>query len=217
MTMTRRDEHARTARRLGLSVADWPALGTSAQLVVTAPVARAAVERVLADIDLAASRFRADSELSRLNAAAGSWVNVTPLFARALRIALDAARWTDGLVDPTVGEALIRLVYDRTFADVPAVAGPLRVRAVAAPGWRLVELDEPAGRARLAAGTRVDLGATSKAFASDLAASAASSAAECGVLVSLGGDIAVAGPPPEGGWPIGIEDVTDLSLPAKES
>lgn len=214
ITTTRRDEHAQTARGLGLSVCDWPALGTSAQLVVAdpdaMPVARAAVEKVLAHIDLAASRFRADSELSRLNAAAGSWVDVSPLFARALRVALDAASWTDGLVDPTVGAALIRLGYDRTFADVPAVAGPIGLAVTAAPGWRHIDLD--GDRARVPAGTSIDLGATAKAFAADLAAESARDATGCGVLVSLGGDIAVAGEAPAGGWPIAIEDVTDLSL-----
>jgi len=215
ITTTRRDEHAQTARRLGLSVCDWPALGTSAQLVVAdpdaMPVARAAVEEVLADIDLAASRFRADSELSRLNAAAGSWVGVSPLFARALRVALDAASWTDGLVDPTVGAALIRLGYDRTFVDVPAVAGAIGLVATPAPGWRHVQLD--GDRARVPAGTSIDLGATAKALAADVAAERAADATGCGVLVSLGGDVAVAGEPPAGGWPIAIEDVTDLSLP----
>lgn len=217
ITTARRDEHARTARRLGLSGCDWRALGTSAQLVVTdaeaMPAARRAVEDVLADIDLAASRFRADSELSRLNAAAGSWVELSPLLASAMRVALDAAEWTGGLVDPTVGDALIRLGYDRTFAEVPAVGGPVRVVATAAPGWRHVELDDDRRAARVPAGTRLDLGATAKAYAADLAATAAADLAGCGVLVSLGGDIAVAGEPPAGGWPIAIEDVTDLSLP----
>ncbi|MBV9098697.1 MAG: FAD:protein FMN transferase [Frankiaceae bacterium] len=221
VTATRRDEHAQTAQRLGWSTSDWPALGTFAQLVVTDPVAvpaaRAAVERVLADIDLAASRFRADSELSRLNASAGSWASVSPLLARALRVALDAAAWTDGVVDPTVGDALVRLGYDRTFADVAPVAGALRVVATPAPGWRGVELDDAGLRARVPAGTRLDLGATAKALASDLAAAAAAEATGCGVLVNLGGDIAVAGEPPPDGWPVAIEDVTDLSLPAADA
>ncbi|MDQ1745846.1 MAG: FAD:protein transferase [Frankiaceae bacterium] len=222
ITTTRRDEQAQTARRLGLSACDWPALGTSAHLVVTATealpdalaVARAAVERVLADIDLAASRFRADAELSRLNAAAGSWIPVSPLLAHALRVALDAAEWTGGLVDPTVGDALVQLGYDRTFADLPADAGAVRMVATVAPGWRHVELDETGLRARVPAGTRLDLGATAKALAADLAAAAATEATGCGVLVNLGGDIAVAGEPPSTGWPVAIEDVTDLSLPA---
>jgi thiamine biosynthesis lipoprotein len=222
ITTTRRDEHARAARRLGLSVCDWPALGTSAQLVVTdagaMPVARAEVERVLAGIDLAASRFRDDSELSRLNTAAGSWLDVSPLFARALRVALDAAQWTDGLVDPTVGDALIRLGYDRTFTAVPATAGPPRIHGTAAPGWRHVELSDTGEvpRARVPAGTRIDLGATAKALAADLAANAAADATGAGVLVSLGGDIAVAGDAPPDGWPIAIDDVTDLSLAADD-
>ena len=133
---TRRSTQAAAARESGFGVADWPALGPSARLVVTDPaglaVARSVVERQLATIDLAASRFRPDSELSQLNLAAGDWVAVSPLFARALRVARDAAQWSDGLVDPTVGAALIELGYDRTFTLVAADGPPLRLTARAA-------------------------------------------------------------------------------------
>lgn len=218
ITTTRRVQHALSARALGMSMADWSALGTSAQLVAAdppaMPAARQAVEQVLADIDLAASRFRDDSELSRLNTAGGDWIDVSPLFAQALQVGIDAARWSDGLVDPTIGAALVRLGYDRTFAQVPTSAGAIQLHVSAAPGWQHIELDADGRRARVPAGTQVDLGATAKALAADLAAAAAAAAGGCGVLVSLGGDIAVAGEPPAAGWPIAIEDVTDLSLPA---
>jgi thiamine biosynthesis lipoprotein ApbE len=216
---SRRESHSATARDAGLAMADWPALGTTAQLTVTDAVAlgpaRAAVEQLLGDVDLAASRFRSDSELSRLNAAAGTWQPVSPLFARALRVAIDAAAWTDGLVDPTVGAALLDLGYDRTFEQVAADGPPLTVHIHAAPGWRQLELDDEAGRARVAHGVRIDLGATAKGLAADLCAAAAAQAGSCGVLVSLGGDIAVAGTPPEGGWLINVTDLSDLTLPHK--
>jgi thiamine biosynthesis lipoprotein len=183
---------------------------------VTEPVAlagaRATVEARLNEIDRAASRFRDDSELSRLNAAAGKWVDISPLLARALRVALDAAAWTGGLVDPTVGAALIELGYDRTFVDI-APDGEGRIHVGAAPGWQRVELDEAAGRARVPAGVRIDLGATAKGLAADLCANDVGGEFGCGVLVSLGGDIAVAGTAPDDGWPVTVTDLSDLGLP----
>jgi thiamine biosynthesis lipoprotein len=74
------------------------------------------------------------------------------------------------------------------------------------PGWRCVEVDERERVVRLPPGVELDLGATAKALAADRAAAAGAAAAGAGVLVSLGGDVAVAGPPPEGGWPILVAD-----------
>jgi thiamine biosynthesis lipoprotein len=67
-------------------------------------------------------------------------------------------------------------------------------------------LDRERGTLRLAPGTRLDLGATAKALAADRAATAAHAACGAGVLVGLGGDVAVAGPAPGEGWPVGIAD-----------
>jgi thiamine biosynthesis lipoprotein len=75
-----------------------------------------------------------------------------------------------------------------------------------APGWRCVELDASARTARLPAGVRLDLGATAKALAADLAATRIHDRLDAGVLVNLGGDIATAGPSPDGGWRIGVDD-----------
>jgi thiamine biosynthesis lipoprotein ApbE len=215
--VTRADQHERHAAAHGLAQQRWNALGTSVHLVVTAPaqleVARNAVEAVLARIDMAASRFRDDSELTRINGANGRWVEVSPTLRRALRVALDAAEWTGGLVDPTVGAALIDLGYDRTFSLVPA-DGPapvIRVREV--PGWRQVELDDDASRVRMPPGTVVDLGATAKGLAADLASEEAAAAAGCGVLVGLGGDISVAGDPPAVGWSITVGDTAAHDVP----
>ncbi|MET9002655.1 FAD:protein FMN transferase [Amycolatopsis sp. NPDC004169] len=100
--------------------AAFPALGTTAELVVTDSTrlgeAAALLRSELAAIDAACSRFRADSEISRLHSAAGRQVRVGPLLAEALGVALRAARLTEGLVDPTVGAAVRALGYDRDFA-----------------------------------------------------------------------------------------------------
>jgi thiamine biosynthesis lipoprotein len=98
------------------------ALGTTAEVLVTEPDRLgAAVELLHAEldaIDAACSRFRADSEISRLHENAGRQVRVSPLLAEALGVALRAARLTGGLVDPTVGGAVRALGYDRDFAEV---------------------------------------------------------------------------------------------------
>jgi thiamine biosynthesis lipoprotein len=215
---TRRQHHTDTATRRGLAAADWSALGTTAHLVITDPgslaPARIIVERRLHEIDRAASRFRTDSELSRLNAADGEWVAISPLFASALRVARNAAESTDGLVDPTVGNALIDLGYDRTFTQVSQNGPPLTLRAQTVPGWQQLEVDDVGECARVPRGVRIDLGATAKALAADLCAAAVARVLRCGALVSLGGDIAMAGNGPSGGWPVNVTDHSDLDLPS---
>jgi FAD:protein FMN transferase len=184
--------------------------GTTATLLVTEPAALAAARQLadaeLAAIDLACSRFRADSELSALNAAAGAATDISELFADLLGEALRAARLTDGAVDPTCGHALAQIGYDRDFALVNAGqtgrAGPTGP----VPGWRNVLLDADPPRARLTGGAQLDLGATAKARAADRCAGHIARRLGCGVLVSLGGDIAVAGPAPAGGWQIRVTD-----------
>jgi thiamine biosynthesis lipoprotein len=217
MTVTRREEHRRYADARGFGVADWPALGTTAHLVVTTAhaldEARAAVESVLADIDLAASRFRSDSQISRLNSAGGAWVPIGTTLAHVLRVGVDAAEWTAGLVDPTVGGLLVDYGYDRTFAAVAPDGPPVSLAVRQSADWTSIELDEAQLRARVPGGVVVDLGATAKGLAADLAAAAATAATGAGVVVGLGGDISVDGPAPVDGWPVTIADVSDLSLP----
>ncbi len=169
--------------------------------------ARRALERELAAIDSACSRFREDSELSRANARAGRDVRIGPLLLEALRVALRAARVTDGLVDPTVGRTLRLAGYDRTFRLVAARDGSgFDARFERTPGWTCVGLDEQRSVLRVPADVELDLGATAKALAADRGAAAAHEAAGCGVLVGLGGDISIAGDPPPGGWPVRLAD-----------
>ena len=98
--------------------------GTTATLLVSEPgpvgAARAIADAELAAVDLACSRFRPDSELSRLNAAGGAVTTVSELFAELVEAALRAARLTDGDVDPTCGQALAEIGYDRDFAELRA-------------------------------------------------------------------------------------------------
>ena len=217
--------------------AAWPALGLLVQLVVTEPgkikAARESLEADLLALDLACSRFRADSELMAVGQAARGasspvTVSVSPLLAEAIAVSLRAAQLTDGDVDPTVGGALADLGYDRDFAQLTppgqarpgatANAGdrPPAVRAVGGvgvrviPGWRSVRVNAATGRLTVPAGVQLDLGATVKGWAADRAAARLADELGCGVLVSLGGDTAVAGQPPDGGWRIRVQDRTGL-------
>jgi FAD:protein FMN transferase len=185
------------------------ALGSTAVVAVTDPEALAAatvtVEGVIARFDEACSRFREDSELTALNASAGAPVRVGPLLLEAIEASLRAASITDGDVDPTVGEALIALGYDRDFDSIGEGAAAT-VSIASVPGWQTVRVDRAAGTVTTARGVVLDLGATAKALAADHAAAAAAASVKGGVLVSLGGDISLAGPPPEEGWRIRVTD-----------
>lgn len=170
------------------------------------PVAVAAVERRVAAFDRACSRFRADSDLSAVNAAGGAAVRVGPVLLDAVEAALRAARVTGGDVDPTVGGALIALGYDRDFEAVVDDAPPSSRVLGSVPGWRTVVVDRPRSTIRVAPGVLLDLGATAKALAADRAAAEAFAAAGCGVLVSFGGDLDIAGPAPAEGWRVRVTD-----------
>jgi len=204
---------------VSVAVVDDRALGTSLRVVVTDPArlhaAKRAVDRVVREIDDACSRFREDSELSRLHAHAGREVQVSPLLLRALQAALRGARLSDGAVDPTVGTAVKNVGYAGDFATVAAegAAIPLVVQPV--PGWRCIRLNEVTRSVVVPRGVEVDLGSTAKALCSDLAARAAlEEMGGSGVLVSLGGDIAVAGAAPEGGWQVQVAESSDAPLVA---
>jgi thiamine biosynthesis lipoprotein len=203
----------------------WEALGTSVVLRTTDPEAidgaRAAVERELAAIDHACSRFRADSELSRVNARAGRRTRVSPLLIEALEVALRAAEATDGDVDPTVGLTLELAGYDRDWrllarpCGQPEATPAITVRA--RPGWEAIVLERSTCSLWMPASVKLDLGASAKAWAADRAGAAAHRAGGCGALVSLGGDIAIAGPAPDGGWRVRVTDDhrSDCSAPGQ--
>jgi thiamine biosynthesis lipoprotein len=203
--------------------AQWSLWSTTARLVVTRHETLAAAEELirgyLDDVDAACSRFRLDSELSRAQRRPGQAVRISPLLADLVDAALSAATRTDGLVDPTVGAWLCDLGYDRDFGELDPLdgtevviqAGPPNSRLVLhrRPDWRGVRLRRDGfGDAWLTvpAGVRLDLGATAKAYAADRCAAQVRGQLDTGVLVSLGGDIATAGPAPRGGWRILVRD-----------
>jgi thiamine biosynthesis lipoprotein len=188
------------------ATARWRALGTDVHVIVERgdlELATAAVESVLADVDLTYSRFRPDSELSGLNDRAVA-TPVSPLMARAIEAALRGAEATDGLVDPTVGRAMRAIGYDDDFAVIGNRDRAPVVHVVPVPGWQAIDYRAVTRTVRLRPGIELDFGSTGKALAADLAVAAALAVlgTDAGVLVSLGGDVALAGSAPEGGWQI---------------
>ena len=190
-----------------MNAEEWPVWGTTARVVVTQPealpAARVLIESMLSEIELACSRFRPDSELMAAGRSSGP-VRVSPLLATLVEVALKAAEESDGAVDPTVGNALCALGYDRDLSTVDVNGLTLKVTIA---GWRAVKL--VGNTLTLPKGAVLDLGATAKAFAADCCARLVADALDTGVLVSLGGDIATAGSAPQDGWQVLVQDRDD--------
>ena len=190
--------------------ATFDALGTTVDVCVRQAgeldLAVRLTQDVLRDVDETCSRFREDSDLTRANAGAGGWVEVEPLLVAAVGIAVEAARLTDGLVNPLLGRPLVQLGYDRDLKLLHACedepAGPVDVPPVDA--WQRIGLD-PDGAIRVPAGTALDLGATGKAWAADLAAAACAERLTASALVNVGGDLAVSAPDGTA-WTVGVAE-----------
>lgn len=155
----------------------FPAMGTTIHVVAEDAKGYSATQSLFGRLERRLSRFRADSELTRINDDPRAAVTVSPVLARVLACAADLRGRTGGLVDPAVGASVTAWGYDRTFAEVrnvpapppPSPAGEWQIR-----GTRLTR----------ALGTRLDLGGLGKGWAAD-------EAVETGraLLVSAGGDV----------------------------
>ena len=167
--------------------------------------------RRLQDLERKWSRFREDSDVSRLNAARDRPVAVSPDTLHLLRRSIRAWRLTRGAFDPSVLDALVAWGYDR---DLPSVRGPLAPPPDArAAGLGGVRVDDVAGTVCLG-GAGFDPGGIGKGLAADLVATELVAAGASGALVGVGGDLRVAGEGPDGQWTVGVEDpaapTTDL-------
>lgn len=192
---------------------NWNVWGLEASVVVRDPeelgAAVAAVQSVVRSVDEACSRFRPDSELARCRPGLPAGIDASPLLALLVEQALLAAEWTGGDVDPTLGNELDALGYDRDLHSIDPFAEPLPLqrREGAGPGWKRVELDGTF--LRVPEDLQLDLGATAKAVAADLAVQAVAAASATGVMVVLGGDLATGGPAPDGGWQVLVQDTAE--------
>ena len=172
------------------------AMGTDVELLVDAAGADGALdaaEQEIHRLEAIMTRFRPESELSRLNR--DGVIDGDPDLARVVSLALDARERTDGRFDPTVHDALVAAGYDRTFAEL--ADGPLGAARPAGGGVRVdgtrIELDP---------GVHLDLGGIGKGYAAERAAEILGVAGPC--LVNAGGDIAVRG----GAWAVGVDETT---------
>lgn len=189
---------------------DFRAMGTTCSVLVYAPAgqadALAGLGRVRVELlEGAWSRFRDDSELSRLNSRAGTGPVIVSSDTHALVSAMRAA-WeaTDGAFDPTVLAAMRAQGYDRDFAEV-IVEHCFDVVASPTPGMHGIQIGE--NTVSLPPGVGLDPGAIGKGLASDIVVEELRGAGAHGVLVDLGGDIAFAGTPgADENWRVGVVD-----------
>lgn len=192
----------------------WPVMGTVFEATAVAADSAAgtgavrAAHRAVARVDSLMSTYREDSEVSRLNAAAGSgrWVRLSRPTARVLEAALAWARRTDGAFDPTVGPLARAWGFHAGRPREPDPAA--RDSAARLVGWKQVEYRPRTRRARLRRdGMKLDFGAIAKGYALDRARTAMRDAGAAGGMADLGGNVLVFGRTPDGGkrWRLGID------------
>lgn len=163
------------------------------------------IRSVFSAEELRFSRFRGDSELSSVNAAAGRWTTISPGFERLVRFALDQAERTGGLFDPAALDAVVAAGYDRDFDEV--LAGARGTLHPPRPCGRWAEIEVRPGELRLPRGVGLDLGGVAKGWTVDLAVDAALQSGLPWAFVSAGGDLRIAGDTP--GIDVAIEDPAD--------
>lgn len=197
-----------------LAEARFPAMGSQAHVIIVGPPDSTMVDAVrarLAELEALWSRFRPDSELQRLNGAAGQWVQLSAPTAALVHAAVRAWEITGGLFDPTVLTALENAGYDCSFDTLPTDLAPVRqdLEPAAAPGCADIAF-RGTGGVRLLAGVRLDLGGIGKGYAADLLVQEILDGGAAGACVNLGGDVRVGGQSPEPyGWTVGVADETD--------
>jgi FAD:protein FMN transferase len=180
------------------------AMGTEIELLVDgedAGRALVAAEAEFHRLEGLLSRFRDDSELSRLNAS--GTLEAGPDLVRVVELALEARERSGGRFDPTVHDALVAAGYDRSFEDMSVEdggdAGGRHDRRPCTPPPAAGAVRVAGSRIELERGVRIDLGGIAKGYAAERAAELLATAGPC--LVNAGGDVATRG----GTWPIGVE------------
>jgi thiamine biosynthesis lipoprotein len=155
------------------------------------------------DLEARWSRFRPDSEVSRVNRGGGSFVSVSSETAQLFARALEGWRLTAGLFDPTVLGAVVRAGYDRPMNELryEPITRSSESSLITGSGGVEVEAD----RIRLPASVGFDPGGIGKGLAADLVCAELISLGAEGALVNAGGDVRVMGTGPEGaGWTIAV-------------
>lgn len=155
------------------------------------------------------SRFKPDSDLSKLNASSGRPYSATPMLREVLRLALSFAEETKGLYDPTVLPALIAAGYDRSFELIAPSGDGADAPPPAKASWEDIQLDEASGTVVIPEGCGLDFGGIGKGWTVDQAADRL--AAFANFAIDAGGDMRVRGSQANGSpWTVGIQNPFDL-------
>ena len=183
-------------------------MGTTISLLLPASQATRGVQIVgslFREWEQTLSRFLPESELSQLNAHAGTAMAVSDLLYTVLATALSAAQATQGVYDPALLEQLVQLGYDRTFDDLPAVSFDPIIPGEPGGGWRGIRVNPIYRRVTLPTGIKLDFGGIAKGMAVDAALEQLRLSGISPALVNAGGDLAVLGLPPAAEqWPIAV-------------
>ena len=189
----------RRKQRVMTNSAIWTAWSCRVRVTVTRKDvlddATRQLTELMADVSRAANRFDPESDLSRINAAAGQMVPVTGRTLALVDAALDAADVTGGAVDPTIGGHLLHAGYRADIDEIRDRLVPegLVNERIDQADWTQVRVNRQLGLIGVPVTMRLDLGATAKAWTADTAAHGIAQSLGTGVLVEIGGDVAVAG------------------------
>jgi thiamine biosynthesis lipoprotein len=189
---------------------EFHAMGSRIVAVVDAEEAPPELEALASrfeDWEQSLSRFRNDSELCELNRRAGLPVAVSGVLWDVFDAARKADRYTGGLVNALIMDALLRAGYDRSFdqMDLEAARPDIAADASPVPSLESIITDAETRTICLPEGAQLDLGGIAKGWAAHHAMLQLSPYGPA--LVGAGGDIAVSGPRSDGEpWEIAVDD-----------
>jgi FAD:protein FMN transferase len=193
----------------GMQRLTFAAMGTTITIVLPIDAPPNAVQHIQAlfhEWESQLSRFDPSSELSYVNAHAGSAIIVSPLFVHVLDMALQAAHATGGIYDPTLLPHIIQAGYDRTFNDVAKEQPSRDIKGIPTGAWRAITLDREQGHLYLPAGAALDFGGIAKGMAVDAAIDELRAMEVNSAMVNAGGDLALLGLPiNQPAWSIAID------------
>ncbi len=201
---------------IAVPTATFRAMGSDTVVVVDGPhgLLEGARSRI-AELEARWSRFLPDSEISALNHTA-DWVTVSGDTLTLLERSRAASDLSGGAFDPTILPSLLAIGYTESMSESPGRTDlPSTPRRAPAPGIEHVEVDREASRARLLDGTGFDPGGIGKGLAADIVAGELVDAGAAAAIVSVGGDVRVAGEAPPD-WVVAVEDPVDRDLAITE-
>ncbi len=192
--------HRHDFRAMGSAISVWLRLDDAALAV---DLLRQA-QNFFAAVETRMTRFDPASELSQLNRHSGRWSPLSRPLWQVIQRALELAKATDGLFDPTTLTAVVAAGYDRTFAAVQRTRSEHSATAEASTGcWDAVLCDPERHALYLPAGIGLDLGGIAKGFTAEQVVNFLCQWGPC--LVDAGGDLTAGdGPPGYPGWPVAI-------------